>query len=152
MSWSRGFLRLWLALSVCYILIVVSVLGLDKFRPLVRPSATYEIEFSGGTVRSFDTSNSRAELLQEASSAYKADAAVFSSKGKPVDADEIVNNVKKHSEALVMDLRARNDIRKSDAYTALAAAIVPPLCLLGIGVVIGWVAVGFRRSSAQVKR
>jgi hypothetical protein len=122
MNWSRGFLRLWLALSACYILVVVSFMGLDKFRPLVRPSAIYDVEFSGGTVRSFDTSKAREGLVEDVSQAWRADAAALIKAGKRPDADEIIANLAKKSDELVSTLTTRNEKRGEDAFWALAIA------------------------------
>ena len=126
-------------------MVVVSLMGLDKFRPLIRPSGVYEIEFSGGTRRSFDTSKDHEGLVQDVSDAWRADAAAFIKTGQREKADEIIANLAKKSDELASTLTARHETRREDALRALAIAVLPPICLLAIGVLIGWVAVGFSR-------
>jgi hypothetical protein len=124
----------------------VSLIGLDRFRPLIRPSAIYEIEFSGGTKHTFDTSKAHEGLVHDVSEAWRADAAALIKAGQRDKADEITTNLAKKSDEVVSTLTARNETRRENAFRALAIAVLPPVCLLAIGVLIGWVAVGFSRS------
>ncbi len=93
MNWRRGFWRLWLVLSASYVVLLVWAEGLDAFTPLLRPLPIYEIEFAGGTRRSFDMSKPHAELLQDAALAWKADASALKALGKSTAADEIIANL-----------------------------------------------------------
>ena len=77
MNWRRGFVRLSLALSACYVALVVAAIGPNTFTALYRSSAVYEISFESGTTQRFDTSQSRNELLQEIVRAYRAAAAAL---------------------------------------------------------------------------
>jgi hypothetical protein len=124
MNWSR-----WLALSVCYILVVMSVMGLDAFRPLIKPSPIYELEFSGGTVRSIDTSKTRDSLVQDVSQAWRAAAAALVKAGKHAEADEIITNLAKKSDEVISTLAANNKSRGEDASKVLAIAVLPPALL-----------------------
>ena len=42
MNWRRGFWRLWLVLSACYVVLLVWAEGLDAFTPLLRPLPVYD--------------------------------------------------------------------------------------------------------------
>jgi hypothetical protein len=146
MTWSRGFLRLWLALSACYVVTVVWAIGLDSFRPLARPSPVYDIEFSGGTVYSFDTSKSHEELRRDVSAAWRADAAALVKAGKRADAQTILVNLEKNSDDIMRTMRSGNETRRDQAYRAVAITVGPPAFLLALGCLVGWIASGFRRA------
>jgi hypothetical protein len=137
MNWSRGFFRFWIVLSVAYALAAVWIIGLDTLRPLIKPHARYEVELKGGTVRTFDTTKPREELIWEMSSAFRDDAIALAMKGRR---NEAVADALESSDKLLTELYGQDQTRTVRAYQSLGIVLGPPVALLALGAIIGWIA------------
>src|SRR5262245_48718942 len=73
MTWSRGFFRIWLVLSVVWIGLSVYFAKPKTYFRLWQ-GAEYEIEFPSGHRTTFDTSKSRRELAADITEEWRREA------------------------------------------------------------------------------
>ncbi|SDC42772.1 hypothetical protein [Ruegeria marina] len=120
MNWSKGFFRVWLAISVVWIAVSLIV---------ARPDQSFHY------YSSFDE---MADRLRQAPS--DANGTVHFSAKRTLTQDE--------TDELLNELESRSAAKRSELLSSLFAALVPPLVLLGFGVAVAWVLRGFKKSSS----
>jgi hypothetical protein len=131
MNWRRGFLRIWIVASAVWIFGVVYIAGIDRLKPLMNPHAKFQVELTDGSVHTFDTGIPLNDLQAKV-------ALAFTRLGmKPAD-------VAKSQKELIDELYKRNHERQSNSQIVLVLVAGPPLILLITGLLVGWIARGFR--------
>ena len=148
MQWSRGFFRLWIVLSALYVTPVGFFLGADVFTPISGLYAVFTVELAAGTVHAFDTTKSADALRADVTAAWRADAATFARNGNSTEAARQLVKLTTNTDNVLRTLADQNTSRQEKARNSLLLLSGPPLALLLIGAVFGWIAKGFVRSPA----
>jgi hypothetical protein len=84
-SWSKGFVRLWIVLSIEWVGVVFVALGKDHFKGLWQPHASIELEYKGEIKDVLDSSRPPDELRHRIVDLVKRGAAKLQSTD-PVEA------------------------------------------------------------------
>ena len=138
MTWSRGFFRIWVAVSAIWIGLSIYFAGSKTYLRLWQ-GAEYELEFPSGHRTTFDTSKSRGELLAEITEEWKREAM----RNGPA-ADEILRSILARRDDLPEAFASNNEKLHKEAEYVWLATFIPPLVLLGLGLCIAWIVRGFR--------
>lgn len=156
MNWSKGFFRMWIALSVIWVIIV----GLFSYESIENPYFSW-----GGYLYSQDTSETPKYMerysndFEDAERRHKAgELTQYEIKIDGTRYDTMFflpgEMTKEEQVKLIGDYvdRARADqleLKKETSWqnviSAIQGATIPPLILLAIGFGIRWVITGFRR-------
>jgi hypothetical protein len=149
MAWSRGFFRIWLALSALYIAAAIAVASTyhKEIKPFVI-SPRFEIELTGGTKRAIDTAKTREENVSVVRFALTEDIEVLKRAGRTKDvADSEAKFAARVNETVDELYGVASKLRQEAGYAALQAVLgifVPPAVILLLGMIIAWIARGFR--------
>jgi hypothetical protein len=144
MNWSRGFIRIWLALSAIYICGSAWLLGAQTFKPLVI-APEYEVATKSGLIQTFDMSEPPAQVQEQIRSLWLQETNAFISAGKTSDANEIRQNLTDHVDQVLSYLQNQDTKTHQEARFALGVTLIPPLVLLGFGLLVTWISRGFAR-------
>jgi len=145
MSWSRGFFRLWIVLSLAWISIIVATLGTDEFKGLWRPNVELHVEYRGDVKDVLDSSRPREDLRRQIIDGVQRGAARLQPTD-PAEAKKRLDEADKSADELFKAMADENQKRADRLYKALVIALAPPFALLIAGIAVAWVAIGFRRS------
>jgi len=117
MSWAQGFFRIWVVVSMLWIGVTVFFNEPKTYTRLW--GAAYEVKYQDGRVFELQVDQKRADLLLKESNRLE------------------VQDIE--AQLTTLDAEYRDAIEK--AKTAWLLTVLPPL---GFGLVIGWIARGFR--------
>ena len=130
MKWRRGFFRLWLFLSVIWVVASVYRQELGTFQFWRAPI----LEFEGPSGQKFliNTSKNKNEITAELNAALGRESRLPSSEFEKTRA------------ALLGVIDTAKQIKREEARRAWLATFLPPLAVLGLGLCLGWIFRGFR--------
>jgi hypothetical protein len=147
MSWSRGFFRLWIALSVLYVAGAAAVA--TKISPNIRPAFAaprFEIEFNGGPVSAVDTGLEKETIRR----LFSEDISALRRAGRTAEAIDSEKRFQSLAQDTVEELYRRAKRLRDEAYRALlitaSAILLPPIVLLFFGPIVGRGVAGFRQA------
>ena len=150
MSWSRGFFRLWIVLSVLYVAGAAAVA--TEISPNIRPAFTaprFEIEFNGGPVSTIDTGLEKEKSIETVRRLFSEDINALRRAGRTAEAIDSEKRFQSLAQDTVEELYRRGKRLRNAAYRALlitaSAILLPPIVLLLFGPMVGRVVAGFRQ-------
>jgi hypothetical protein len=146
MAWSKGFFRLWIVLTLVWIVAVAAGLGKDEFKGLWQPSSSIEVEYKGGIKDTLDSSR-RPEDLRRQIVGGVSKGAILLQKSDPAEARKQIDGANGSADELLKILSDENEKRADRLHRALTILLTPPAALLIVGIAIAWVASGFRRKA-----
>jgi hypothetical protein len=130
MRWGR-FFRLWLALSVVWIVASVYLQELRTFQFWRAP--ILEFEAPSGQKFLINTSKSQNEITAELDAALGRESRLSTSE------------IEKTRAALLAVIDTAKQIKREEARRAWLATFLPPLTVLGLGLCLGWIFRAFRK-------
>lgn len=145
MTWASGFLRLWIVLALLWCGATVAILGKDEFKGLWQPRVNIHVEYDAGNEDDLDGSRSREELRRQIIGGMNKGAAARAQRGETAAAKKQTDEANQTADELLKVIDDESAKRADQLYRALTILLVPPIALLVFGVVIAWVASGFRR-------
>ena len=131
----RGFFRLWLSLSVIWVVASVYLQELRTFQFWRAP--TLEFEAPSGQKFSINTSKNQNEITADLNAALGRESRLSSSE------------VEKTRAALLAVIETAKQIKSEEARRAWLATFLPPLAVLGLGLCLGRIFRGFRHESGR---
>jgi hypothetical protein len=143
MTWASGFLRLWIVLALLWCGATVAILGKDEFKGLWQPRVNIHVEYNAGNMDDLDGSRSREELRRQIIEGVNK--TVTLQRGDAAAAKKQSEEANQSADELLKVIDDESAKRADQLYRALTTLLVPPVALLVFGVVIAWVASGFRR-------
>jgi len=149
MNWKRGFFRLWLAVSAFWLIIVAVLFYPQVVSPYIEPQA-YILRDDSGFLQLDNVSDSND---QDFKAAYQIEiefpnkVTLFAKDDtpKPVLDTQSKSFYEQHVKPREVELATA---RWQSLERASATGVLPPLALLLVGLVIGWIVSGFK-STAQ---
>jgi hypothetical protein len=131
MKWRRGFFRLWLFLSVIWVVASVYRQELGTFQFWRAPI----LEFEGPSGQKFliNTSKNQNEITAELNAALGRESRLSSSEFEKTRA------------ALLGVIDTAKQIKREEARRAWLATFLPPLAVLGLGLCLDWIFRCFRQ-------
>jgi hypothetical protein len=144
MTWSKGFFRLWIVLSLIWMGATVAVLGKDEFKSLWKPKSVMEVEYKGGITDDLDSARRPEDLRRQIVEGVGKGAALLQ-KAEPEEAKKQLDGANGTADELLKILSDENEKRTDRLYRAMIIVLAPPFALLIVGIVIAWVASGFRK-------
>jgi hypothetical protein len=145
MTWASGFLRLWILLALLWCGATVAMLGKDEFKGLWPPRVNINVEYNEANKDDLDGSHSREELRRQIIGGMNKGAAARAQSGEAAAAKKQAEAANETADGLLKIIDDESAKRADQLHRALTILLVPPIALLVFGVVIGWVASGFRR-------
>jgi hypothetical protein len=145
-TWSKGFFRLWIVLTLIWIVAIAASLGKDEFKGFWQPNCSIEVEYKGGIKETLDSSH-RPEDLRRQIIEGVSKGAILLQKTDPAEAKKQIDGASGTADDLMKVMTDENQKRADRLYRGLILTIVPPLGLLIAGLAIAWVASGFRRGA-----
>jgi hypothetical protein len=130
-------------LSIAWVGVVFVALGKDHFKGLWQPHASIEVEYKGEIKDVLDSSRPPDELRRRIVDLVKRGAAKLQSTD-PVEAKKQIDAANTTTDELLKVMTDENARRSDQLQTGLAVLLIPPIALLLIGTVLGWVISGFR--------
>ena len=125
MRWGRGFFRLWLFLSVIWVVASVYLQELRTFEFWRAP--ILEFEGPSGQKFSINTSKNQNEIAAELNAALGRESRLSGSE------------LEKTRAALLGAIDTAKQITSEEARRAWLATFVPPVAVLGLGLCLGWI-------------
>lgn len=120
------------------------LLGLEEFKGLWQPYATIDADFRGTGIGSFDGSAPRDRVRREMIAGINRMAEALRRSGDVAEAQKQQQGAEGTADELLKALDKGTKDRTTRLHSALLVAILPPIVLLGLGLTITWVAMGFR--------
>ncbi|MET3302626.1 hypothetical protein [Bradyrhizobium diazoefficiens] len=146
MAWSKGFLRLWVVLSVAWMALVFSIKGKDEFKGLWQPDVQLHVEYKGVVSEVLDSSRRPEELRRQIIDGVNRGALLLQ-RTDPTDAKKQIDGANQTADELLKVMAEENEKRAERTQAAVILLLTPPIVLLIIGVAIAWIASGFRKSA-----
>ena len=122
MRWGR-FFRIWLALSVIWVVVSVYLLELRTFQFWLAP--ILEFEAPSGQKLSINTSKSQNEITAELNAELASRLST--------------SEVEKTRAALLAVIDTAKQIKREEARRAWLTTFLPPITVLGLGLCLGWI-------------
>jgi hypothetical protein len=145
MTWSTGFFRLWLVVTVVWIAATFAAIGWDEFKGLWAPKAALEVVYKGDLKDTLDSEKHDPQFLRlQIIEGVKRGAALLQ-RTDPAEAKTQRDQADTTAEELLKVLADENRARADRLYKGLGILIAPPLALLIFGVAIAWIAAGFQK-------
>jgi hypothetical protein len=145
MTWASGFSRLWIVLALLWCGATVPILGKDEFKGLWQPRVNIHVEYDAGNEDDLDGSRPTEELRRQIIGGMNKGAAARAQRGETAAAKKQADEANQTADGLLKVIDDESAKRADQLYRALTILLVPPVALLVFGVVIAWVASGFRR-------
>lgn len=146
MTWSKGFLRLWIVLSVAWTVLIFLVKGKDEFKGLWQPNVQLQVEYKGVVNEVLDSSR-KPEVLRRQIIDGVNRGAVILQRTDPAEAKKQTDGANQTADELLKVMAEENEKRAERTQAAVMLLLAPPIILLIIGVAIAWIASGFRRGA-----
>jgi septal ring factor EnvC (AmiA/AmiB activator) len=145
MAWGNGFLRLCIVLAVVWCGATVAIVGKDEFKGLWQPRVNIQVEYDAGNTDDLDGSRSREDLRRQIIAGMNKGAAARAQRGETAAANKQIDESNKTADELLNVIDDESAKRADQLYRALSILLIPPIALFVVGLVIAWVANGFRR-------
>ena len=151
MSWSRGFFRLWIVLSVLYVAGAAAVA--TTISPNIKPAffaPRFEIEFNGGPVSTIDTGLEKEKSIETVRRLFSEEISALRHAARTAEAIDSEKRFQSLAQDTVEELYRRGKRLRGEAYRALlitvSAILLPPIVVLLFGPIAGRVVAGFRQA------
>jgi hypothetical protein len=153
MNWRRGLFRLWLAVSALWLIIAVVFLYPQVVSPYIEPQAyilTDDLKFFElDNVSDINERDFKAAYPIEIEFPNKVTLFAKDDTPKPVLDTQSKSFYEQHVKPREAELATA---RWQSLEFASAAGVVPPLALLLLGLVIGWIVSGFKSAAQKSQR
>jgi hypothetical protein len=127
MTWSKGFFRLWIVLTIVWIGATIAGLGKDEFKGLWKPKSAIEVEYQGGIKDVLDSSR-RPEDLRHQIVEGVSKGAVLLQKTDAAEAKKQIEGANGTADELLKVMDDENEKRADRVYKALTVLLAPGTC------------------------
>ena len=147
--WKNGLFRLWLVLSIFWILIVYIIESNNGFKPNFRTTVVVDIELKGGTRLSLDGALPFSTLREQIIANIFIDAANLIKSGKTEEAEKQKIGASETADELVNIVNSENEKRRIKILMSLVIIFAPPVIIFILGLLVIWIVQGFYGSRAE---
>lgn len=152
MTWSTGFFRLWIVLTILWMAATIALMGKDEFKGLWSPKGALEVVYKGDIKDTLDSGAHDPDFLRrQIIEGIKRGAALLQ-RTDAAEAKAQTDEANSTADGLLKILSDENQGRASRLYSGLAFLLLPPFALLIFGVAIAWIVAGFRKGTERDRR